>query len=379
MPVSHASPVLSAADRDAAASVQALRAALRRAEVEAVQSVRWLAPRPPGERDLFSDLAAAEGLETAVRRLSRFWRRADVKLEHVRVVDALEAEVYERLLLPGESLPIVSLVRRASADASWRVVCTNEAHDERLTLWMPALHGGIDDVAWSRTFAARFGESGELIMDGLTGVLGDPDHGWLAHVRGPFRPRTWPEALTGEDHVVELTALLVPDREARAAQLAWALQAALVFLEQLGSSVAYLPVHGKLAHREALLRAAEGTLTAEQALRFWARLSEVDGHVVTSGLRHLGLPEVEARATLFDTPSATERVVAAVGAKLIEMGSPDALHGTDLVLGSRTFLVVPGRRGPRRGRTHGRWGALALVEDDRARRGSRTRLRLPQP
>jgi hypothetical protein len=371
------SPLPSSAERDAASCVQSLRAALRRADVESVQSVRWLAPRPPGERDLLSDLAAAEGLEVAVRRLGRFWRRADVKLERVRSIGPLEAEVYERLLLPGESLPIVSLVRRPSAESSWRVVCTNEAHDERLTLWLPAMRGGVDDVAWSRAFAQRFGEGGELIMDGLTGVLGDPDQGWLAHVRGPFRPGAWPDGLTGEEHLVELTALLVPDRDARLEQLAWVVQAATIFREHLGAAGAYLPSLGKLLPGEALERAVTEALRPDPLLRLWARTHEADGHVVTSGLRVLGLPELEAPSALFGAAVATAHVVGQVGAKLIEGGSPEGLMATDLMVGDRTFRAVPGRRGPRRGRSHGRWGALGLVEDDRVRRGSRTRLRLP--
>src|SRR5690606_21345408 len=70
--------------RGASEAVDALRAALRAGDVEAVQQRRWLAPRPPGERDLLSDMAAAEGIQTAVRRLSKFWQRTAVRREGVR-------------------------------------------------------------------------------------------------------------------------------------------------------------------------------------------------------------------------------------------------------------------------------------------------------
>ena len=367
------------AEREAAAAVEALRVALRAADVNAVQAVRWLAPRPPGERDLLSDLAAAEGLERAVEQLSRFWRRAEVRLERVRVIGSLEAEVYERVHLPGESLPIASLVRRAAVGAPWRVVCTNEAHDERFTIWIPSAKPEIDDVAWSRAHEARFGPGAELIMDGLGGVLGEPAYGWLANVRGPWAPRHWPEQLPGEGgRVVELATALTPEVGDRRAQLQWILRAALIFLDQLGGAAAYLPSHEKLVLPQALEAALEDKLAPDQALRFWARVEEIDGHFVTTGLRQLGLPEVEVEVALLGDRDATARLVRWLGAKLIDLGHLPA-HGTELVAGDRSFVIVPGRRGPRRGRSYGRWGALRVsAADDRLQRGSRTRIRIPR-
>jgi hypothetical protein len=269
-------------------------------------------------------------------------------------------------------------VRRPALDGRWQVVCTNEAHDERFTIWLTAVRAAIDDVAWSRAHASRFGGGAELIMDGAGGALGDPEHGWLAHVRGPSVPRAWPEQLPGEGGgVVELATALTPEVQKRRAQLEWILQAAAVFLEQLGGPAAYLPAHEKLVLPQALEAALRGTLVPDQVLRFWARIDEIDAHFVTSGLRQLGLPEVEASAELVDAHGATARLVRWLGAKLVEMGHAPAF-GTELVVGERTFTIAAGRRGPRRGRSYGRWGALSITEgDDRFRRGSRTRIRVP--
>lgn len=360
---------------DPAQVVSALREALRRRDADAVQSLRWLAPRPPGERDLFSDLAAAEGIGPAIRRLSSFWKRAEVRLERVRIVDERQAEVYERMSVSGESLPIVSLVRRPEKNAPWRVVCTNEAHDERFAIWLAAGEAAIDDVAWSRMFEEHWGQSADLIMDGASGVLGNPARGWLAQVRGPFVPRAWPEQLPGEGgHVIELTAALTPESEDRREQLAWILEAACVFLEQAGGPAAYFPTHEKLVLPQALMSAAQGDLTPDQTLRFWARLEEIDGHVVTSGLRQLGLPEIEAATVLGDGTAA--RLVRWLGAKIVEEMAVPTL-GTELVLGDRLFVVGPGRRGPRRGKSYGRWGALRIGPPEAFdNRGSRTRIRV---
>jgi hypothetical protein len=369
------------AEREAALAVEALRAALRKGDAEAVQSVRWLARRPPGERDLLSDLAAGEGLELAVRRLSRFWRRAEARVERVRLVSGLEAEVYERLALPGEAIPIVSLVRRAAVEAPWRVVCTNEAHDERLTVWLGSKGDELDDVAWTRAYAARFGGGAELLMEGIAGVLGAHHEAWLAHVRGPFVPLAWPAILPGEGGgLIELTAALVPQWEARAAQIEWLLRATAVFLEELGGAGAYFPAHEKLVVAPALDLAVRGALRPDQAMRMWARIEDAGGYVFTSGLRQLGLTEVEAPRELMGDPQATIALVRWLGAKLVESSHDVLALGTELVLSDRTFTIVPGRRGPRRGKSYGRWGALCIADvEERLKRGSRTRIRVPEP
>ncbi|HJL16877.1 MAG TPA: hypothetical protein RMH99_14530 [Sandaracinaceae bacterium LLY-WYZ-13_1] len=366
------------ASHAAADAARALREALRKADVEAAQGLRWLAPRPPGERDLLSDLAAAEGLTPAIQRLSRFWQRAEVRLERVRGITPCEAEVYERLQLPGESLPIVTLVRRDNESSRWRVVCTNEAYDERFVLWIAVTAEAVDDVRWTRAFVERHGPHGELVMDGADGVLGHPDHGWLVHVRGPFLPATWPEVLPGEGgRVIELATALSPDPADRRAQLDWMLKGARVFLEELDGQGAFVPAHDKLVLAQALAAAADGTLTASQELRFWARIEEGDGYLFTSGLRQLGLPEVEAPKELLGSPDATARLLRWLGGTLLESPTVPSF-GTELVLDDESVLLVAGRRGPRRGRSYGRWGAMGLVRTDPAfDRGSRTRMRVP--
>lgn len=362
----------------AAEAVRALRASLRESDVQGAQKVRWLAPRPPGERDLLSDMAAAEGLSNAVQRLAKFWRRAEVRLERVREIDPLEAEVYERLQVPGESLPIVSVVRRESEQAEWQVVCTNEAQDERFVLWVTTSADAIDDVAWTRAFVERHGAHGELLMDGATGVLGHPDRGWLVHVRGPFVPARWPDVLPGEGGgVLELATALSPAQDERRLQTRWMLQAAEVFLSELRGEAAYCPGLEKLVMPQALAAAAAGRLSADQSFRFWARLEESDGWFHSRGLRQLGLPEVEAPVDLLGDRERTRRLVRWLGASMLDARALPSL-GTELVLDDESILLVGGRRGPRRGRSYGRWGAIGLIRTDPAfGRGSRTRMRVP--
>jgi hypothetical protein len=376
-PNARAEAAIDPSDRGAADAAQELRSALRKTDLERVQNVRWLAPRPPGERDLLSDLAAAEGIDFAIKRLARFWDRAEVRLERVRAISDLEAEVYERMSLPGESLPIVTLVRRASVEDPWRVVCTNEAHDERFAIWMASSKPAIDDVAWTRAFAQRFGGGAELIMDGETGVLGDPEQGWLGHVRGPFTPRVWPAQLPGEGGtIVELTTALAPSSDDRREQLGWVLEAATIFLEHLDGPAAYFPAHDKMILPQGLESAVLAIVTPEQSLRFWARTEEIDGWYVTSGLRQLGLPEIEAPIDLTGDPKMTASLVRWFGARVVEHSTVPA-PGTELVLEDRTFTVQLGRRGPRKGKSYGRWGALRIAPAEAwDRRGSRTRMRV---
>ncbi len=365
----------------AAEAVRGLRDALVAGDVDRAQAHRWLQPRPPGERDLLSDLAAAEGVEPAVRRLSGFWRRAEVHLEQVRTVSSLEAEVYERVVLPGESLPIVSLVRRESERAPWGVVCTNEAHDERFVLWISVAGDTLDDVAWSRAFT----EPGELLMTEDGGVLGHPDRGWLVHVRGPFAPDEWPEGLPespGGDggKVVELTAALAASPEERRDQLQWILAAGATTLRLLDGTAAYRPRDERLLLPEALELASRGAMAPAQAFHFWARTRVTDGHVVTDGLHLLGLPELEAPLELFGDKGTTALVEWLATSMVTAERVPSV--GTELVIGDRSALMVPGRRGRRRGHSYGRWSANRLepVTGPFARgsaRGSRTRMRVP--
>lgn len=365
-------------NHEALAAVRSLREALRSADVEAVQAVRWLAPRPPGERDLLSDLAAAEGISSAIHRLCRFWQQAEVRPERVRCITPLEVEVYERLSLPGESLPVVTLLRREAEDSPWRVVCTTEAQDERFTLWVAVVDAEVNDVEWTHAFTARHGERSELVMDGDVGVLGHPTRGWLVNVRAPFVPSSWPDALPGEGgRVLELSTGLSPDAEDRREQLGWMLQAARVFLEQLGGQAAYVPAHDKLVLAQALGAAADGLLTPEQMFRFWARLEEADGYIFTTGLRYLGVPELEAPSDLLSSVDATARLVRWLGGASLDASIAPCL-GTELLLGEASVLLVGARRGPRRGRSYGRWGALALVRTEESfARSSRTRMRVP--
>ena len=342
------------------------------------QAVRWLKPRPPGERDLLSDFAAAVGLDEAVARLSRFWKRAEVAPVAVRTIDRVEAEVYERLTLPNEILSIVSLVRREDPSADWKVVCTSETDDDRFVFWIATPRETIDDVAWTREFQSR--ERGELLMTEETeGVLGHPDRGWLVNVRGPNVPAKWPDVLPGEGgRIVELTSALSSSVPERREQLRWVLRAARVFLDELEGQAALMPAYKKLVLSPALRAAAANQLTSSQAFRFWARIDETHEYFHTTGLRQLGLPEVEAAKSLVGDRERTARLVRWLGASLVDPRRSPTM-GTELFVGEHTFLLAPGRRGPRAGKTYGRWGAIEIVShsDEAPRTGSRTRIRVP--
>ncbi len=358
--------------RGAATAVKALREALCRGDAQTAQALRWLAPRPPGERDLFSDMAAAEGLQTAVERLGRFWGGADTSLEWVRAVSDSEAEIYERLSLPGEQLPILSVVRRDHADAPWKVVCTNEAQDERFRVWVAVTTDELDDVSFSR----RDRVPGDLLMDGEQGVLGHRAMPWLIHLTGPFVPTSLPDALPVGSRVIELTVPLVPNGEARYPQLCWLLDAACHVLDQCGGEAAYLPDQHRMLLPDEMKAAASDSLLPRHRFNFWARTREVDEHVVTDGLGRMGLPELEIRLDVLNDAELSRAVVERFGAMLTATPHVPSI-GTELLVGRECLTLVPGRRGPRRGTSYGRFGAFGLERWDPSRRGSRTRIRIP--
>ena len=356
--------------------VEAFRRAVVEADVERAQSLRWLAPRPPGERDLLSDMAAAKGIAPAIKQLSKFWSRARVQLERVRGIDGREAEVYERLSLPTESLPIVTLVRRERQSEPWQVVCTQEASDERFVIWVAIEAEEIDDV--EVTLAMPLESGGQLLIDEGVGVLGHEDRGWLTHVRGPFVPDEWPEALPGEDaRMVELATALSPDPRDRREQLDWLLTTVNVFAATLGGSAAYLVHEDRVLVPAAIGAVVSSKATPAQATRFWCRIHESGGWVYTEGLRLLGLPEVEMNVDVLGGPASTRALVEWLAEVFV--GTGDALPpGTEILLGEESLLLMIGRRGPRRGKSYGRWGAIQLAAmHDAFLNGSRSRMRAP--
>lgn len=355
-------------------AVHRLRLALRRGDSATVADVRAAVPRRPHERDLLTDLIDADGLEPAVRRLSRFWSHARVELELVRVVDADEVEVYERAVLPHEQLSIVSLVRREAGSRTYRVVCTLEARDERFEAWIVGRGDPLDDVAWSRSFAGRFGADAELVMNGDEGVLGHPRAGFLAELSAPEECRRWPEALPGEGSPIRrLKFSLALEAERRRQQLEWALRALDVLADADGASAVYVPAHDKVLPVPGLRRATRDARSPEQRSRLWVAVRLVQGHWVTSGLSLFGLPELELEAGALG--SGARPLLRSLAASLVRARTlpwRDVLVEQD----GMTFSVAPGRRGPRPGRSYGRWGAVRLVPDagergsDRPRRSS---------
>jgi hypothetical protein len=377
MPTPSSPDVTEAAETPELAVAQ-MRAGLVERDADRVQAHRWLAPRPPSERDLLSDLAAAQGIGRAVRRLSRFWERANVLLERVRYVDGNEAEVYERVVLPGDTLAIVSVVRRESASAPWKVVCTNESHDDRVSLWLAVPSLTTDEHEWTQIFARSYeDDAAELVIaDDDSGVLGHPERGWLANVRLPFVPAEWPENLPGEgDRILEITQSLSERPDERRDQLLWLVRCSSVFAHLLSAHGAYLPLLKKLIPIPALALAAQSELDGPRRFELWARVERVQKHAVTIGLGQLGLPEVEVPDAVAGDRSAA---IAKWLGGLIAGGTFAPVPGTELVESQRTLQIVSGRRGPRVGRSYGRWGAVGVGPlDTRDRRGSRTRIRVP--
>ncbi len=352
-------------------AVAALRDAIREGDVDAVQEMRWLAPRPPGERDLLSDMAAAEGITPAIKRLSGFWRRAEVLEERVRPLDGLEAEVYERLTLPAESLPIVTVVRRGTRSDPWKVVCTNEAYDERLVLWIPVAVEELDDVA----LMGDLPDDTQLLMDGRDGVLAH-DH-WLVHVRGPVEPEAWPETLPGETgRVVELATALSPTPADRRRQLRWLLRSAAALLPHVGGHALYLRRERRVLVPGAIDAILRREASPGQALQFWCQISAQDGFVHTDGLRLLGLPEIEMDESLLGCVEQAHALVDWLAQKFVKAEESVAL-GTEITVGEESLVVLTGRRGPRRGRSYGRCGAIQLARIEGSLVGSRSRLRAP--
>jgi hypothetical protein len=330
---------------------------------------------------MLSDLATARGLDAAVLALSKFWRHSEVRAERVRPVDGLEVEVYEAVRTPrGETLPIVSLLRREAPAAPWKVVCTTETRDERLVLWVPTAEAAVDHAAWAAGYLDAFGEACELRVDGDAAALRRPSVDGLAHLRGPFLPDPWPSILPRrrrDTGVVELRLRLEPDDATRAGQLAWALRGADVTATLLGAEAVYLPAHQKLILADALWQAAREPPTPAEAFRLWARLEQVRGHYLTTGLRLLGCPELEASRHLADE-ALVRRLVIWMGQRLLAGEVPAV--GTELLAGEGVFQIAAGRRGPLAGLSYGRWGSLALVpRDGRAQGGERRRLRMPEP
>jgi len=352
-------------------AVVAFRDAIRSSDVTTAQALRWLAPRPPGERDLLSDMAAAEGIKPAIERLSGFWDHAVVLPERVRPIDGLEAEVYERLSLPSESLPIVTVVRRIRRSDPWKIVCTNEAYDERLVLLMPVDVDELDDAALMDSLP----EDTQLLMDGREGVLAHDR--WLVHVRGPIAPDTWPETLPGETgRVVEFAAALAPDPADRRDQLRWLLRSAATLLPEVGGSALYLRREKRVLMPAAIEAIAQRRATPQQALQFWARINASDGFVHTDGLRLLGLPEIEMEDSALSDPALAHALVQWLAGKCVKAEDTPAL-GTEVSVGEASLVVLAGRRGPRRGRSYGRCGAIRLTRLLGTLHGSRSRICAP--
>lgn len=337
------------------AGLNAFRRGMRRGDTTRVEA-HWVGPRIDGEEDLFSEAARRDGLDAAIVRVAPFWRGAHEMLESVRHVDDSEAEVYERVALRSEALSVVTLLRRDAED-SWKVVSSRRAPDDRFRIWLTCTRDALRERAWLDLVEAELGERPALVREGSIAVLTHPMSGPLV-VRGPFVPEQWPEYVPGPAALMlELSARLPHESRARVEQLGWIVRVAHSLLETHGGSAGLLPFHRKLILPRPLRAATEGRLDSRGLFNFWARLRQVDGYLVSSGLEQLALPEVEVSLGAFGQRRA-QAIVRELGAQVV--ASRGAL-GPTVVVGDGRYQVIPGRRGPRAGESYGRWGSVGVA------------------
>jgi hypothetical protein len=173
--------------------------------------------------------------------------------------------------------------------------------------------------------------------------------------------------------LVQLDLTLSADPHEREEQRQWILQIADVLLDEQEGISAYLPDLGKLVPADAVHWAAHSVLSPSQRTQLWCGLELVGGYWRTSGMRLLGRPEIEiARGTLGG--DAAERQVLRWLATRIEQSGTMPERDSWIELGDLALRCTAGRRGPRLGRSYGRWGSIQLTEPTRMRHSSGIRV-----
>lgn len=335
------------------AAVTRHRHALRVGDASGVGRTLDAHARLPSERDLLVDLVAAEGLEPATRKLSRFWRGARSQVDAVRIVGPDEAEVYEQLWMPPRNSPIetVTLLRRGR-DATWRIVTTQRApaDDVRVQIW-PEAGTEVRDDSFTRAFHRRYGPDGELVMDDHEGVLGHPAKEWVGALRVP---RT-------EGQPFELALVGDHDPEVRLTQVHWLSRCAVVVASLLGAERAYVPLARKLVSVESLEAVAQPEAPgARHVAAAWVALHRTGETLFSKGMSTFAHAEVVAHTHLWEEAGVARRVAgAAVHAGL--SGAMDLVPGELVHIARRRVLVESGPRGPTSHDSFGRWGAVELV------------------
>ncbi len=390
--------------REARSVLEAHRRALAANDVEGVQATLAHDARAPSERDLLVDLAAAYGLAEAVRRMHRFWRNVTTTVTATRVLADRGVEIYEKLSIGGRrDLAMVTLVRER--DGSARIVSSAEAPDPSLRLLVLSDDPSprIDDDAWLRAWADRFGWKAELVIAGphderfdaepggrvrpWDGTLGHPSQSWLARVRGPVDWASLAKRLARKSQrmptaasAIELTMTPSGEPQKRGQELAWLGRAAASLAVQIGAPWILLPRTEKIIDTDTFgqVLGAGPAVDGRGLASAFVRLGDHAGWAATRGLTLLGLPEVEIDLSHWPDPGAARRLVGMVSVGLIEGRIPPAPSGRRiLAAGGVRLRAIVGRRGPEPSQTYGRFGALCLLPArDPAVAQSGTRIRI---
>ena len=325
------------------------RDALREGDAPAIEDTLARGARRPAERDLLVDLIAAEGAAPAAKKLARFWQKARTEPVCVRVITADEAEVYERLVLPGaaQELDVVTLLRR-SEDGDFRVVVTQRAPADVLRAKIMTKDATLDENVVTRDFTSRYGRSGELVLDDeSSGVFGHPVQEWVASV-------------ATVDGGIDLALVPGPDPITRSAQLAWLARVVNVLARHVHAPRVAVPAASKIVGLEAFAAVADtDAISSRTLLIAWAGLHRNANLCYTLGLASFGLPEASAEFADWGGDESTTRKVVASAARS-GVGGSLKLHHSAVTIGGYRVVIEPGPRGPTPGRTFGRLGSVSL-------------------
>jgi hypothetical protein len=347
-----------------------LRRGLREGDVEAVREALAWDARPPWERDLLVDLTAAEGLESAVAKVRRFWAQTTSEIVVVRTLANGEAEVYEEIRPASgpETLHVATLLRLSGR--TWRVVHTFDVPGNvvQLVILRRPDAPPLDASGFTKHYQLQWGATAEMLDDGDECVLGHPAEGWLARVRGP-RPVTrlrtpitdLPRGADAPSEHLELSMAAETDRDALRRQMTWLARVAAELADYEGAPWIYVT----RAEKRTATRMFAQTVgdaddpSARSIAASWVRLATRGNWTFTRGLSQLGQPEVELELDEWPDVSAARRLVGTVAMGLIDgYLRPEA----DVVIRAGGFRcrIEPGRRGPDPAKTYGPAGAITI-------------------
>ncbi len=353
------------------ATLEQFRAALGAGNTGVVRELLSFEPRDPAELDLLVEMVSRDGLDAAVQRLCRFWSRAESTLVHARPIHEGECELYERVRHAATTVPslLVTLLRREAG--RWRVVSTTDAPDDALeaaVLRTVPPEQAPSDSAWTRAWIAENGPTAELIVDGCDGWLGWASRGWLAELRvmaGDTAERSmWlpPRArseIAAAPSVLRVRMAGSPDAATRLAQVDWFTRV-VTALAAADAGAVYVRATDRLVPVAELRSMTPGAALGAHALEtgLWVRLRIAPGFLHTQGMTRLALPELETAQRL-QGPGARQLLSIATQQALISHGAR-ADRDRVIIAGEHRYRLLPGRRGPRPGRSYGAWGALEV-------------------